>query len=64
MARFVALFRGVNVGGTQVRMDELKALHEDLDLTDVITYIRSGNVVFTGYCQLGNVAEQCARITA
>lgn len=48
MARFVALFRGVNVSGTQVNMNELKALHENLGLTDVITYIRSGNVIFTG----------------
>lgn len=48
MARFVALFRGVNVSGTQVNMNELKTLHENLGLTDVITYIRSGNVIFTG----------------
>ncbi len=48
MAIFVALFRGINVGGHHmVRMDELKALHESLGLQDVITYIQSGNVVFT-----------------
>ena len=49
MTRFVALFRGINVGGNQkVRMDELKALHEALGLRDVATYIQSGNVVFSG----------------
>ncbi|HLH61651.1 MAG TPA: DUF1697 domain-containing protein [Ktedonobacteraceae bacterium] len=49
MARFVSLFRGINVGGNHpVRMDELKALLESLGLRDVATYIQSGNVVFSG----------------
>jgi len=49
MTRFVSLFRGINVGGYQkVRMDDLKALHTSLGLRDVVTYIQSGNVVFTG----------------
>ncbi|HZU69927.1 MAG TPA: DUF1697 domain-containing protein [Ktedonobacteraceae bacterium] len=49
MARFVSLFRGINVGGNHpVRMDELKALHESLGLRDVATYIQSGNVAFSG----------------
>jgi uncharacterized protein (DUF1697 family) len=30
-----------------VKMGELKALHEELGLRDVVTYIQSGNVVFT-----------------
>ncbi|HYU76747.1 MAG TPA: DUF1697 domain-containing protein [Ktedonobacteraceae bacterium] len=48
MTTFVALFRGINVGGQRaVRMDELKGLHEALGLKDVVTYIQSGNVVFT-----------------
>lgn len=47
MPTFVSLFRGINVGGNQVRMDELRELHEALGLQDVVTYIRSGNVVFT-----------------
>jgi uncharacterized protein (DUF1697 family) len=49
MATFVALFRGINVGGNQIaRMDELKALHEALGFKEVITYINSGNVVVRG----------------
>lgn len=49
MTRCVSLFRGINVGGRQaVRMNELKDLHESLELKDVATYIQSGNVVFTG----------------
>ena len=49
MTTFVSLFRGINVGGHQVvRMDALKELHTALGLKDVVTYIQSGNVVFTG----------------
>ena len=48
MTTFVSLFRGINVGGHQtIRMDELKDLHESLGLKDVVTYIQSGNVVFS-----------------
>ncbi len=48
MTRCMSLFRGINVGGHQaVPMNELKALHEALGLKDVVTYIQSGNVVFT-----------------
>jgi uncharacterized protein (DUF1697 family) len=48
MTAFVSLFRGINVGGHQaIRMGELKDLHESLGLKDVVTYIQSGNVVFT-----------------
>jgi uncharacterized protein (DUF1697 family) len=48
MTAVVALFRGINVGGNhKVRMDELKALHVTLGLRDVVSYIQSGNVVFT-----------------
>ncbi len=47
MPRCVSLFRGINVGGRTIRMDELKELHEALGLKDVVTYIQSGNVVFS-----------------
>jgi uncharacterized protein (DUF1697 family) len=47
MTTFVALFRGINVGGRTIPMKELKELHEALGLKDVITYIQSGNVVFS-----------------
>src|SRR5579864_7066054 len=48
MTTFMSLFRGINFGGNhQIRMDELKVLHESLGLRDVVTYIQSGNVVFT-----------------
>ncbi len=62
MTTFVSLFRGINVGGHQaIRMNELKDLHESLGLKDVVTYIQSGNVVFTsddvGVAQLSRHIE-------
>jgi uncharacterized protein (DUF1697 family) len=48
MERYVALLRGVNVGGKNpVRMDALKACLEAEGLRDVTTYIQSGNVLFS-----------------
>ncbi len=47
MSTFVALFRGINVGGHNLLpMRELKAVLGDLGLRDIATYIQSGNVVF------------------
>ncbi len=46
--RCIALLRGINVGGNKkVEMKKLKATFEQLGYTDVVTYINSGNVVFT-----------------
>ena len=48
MAPFIALLRGINVGGhKKVPMAELRALCEELGFADVKTYIQSGNVVLT-----------------
>jgi uncharacterized protein (DUF1697 family) len=48
MTAIVSLFRGINVGGHhKIRMDELKGVHEALGFKDVISYIQSGNIVFT-----------------
>ena len=45
---FVALLRGVNVGGNNiVSMRELKESFEELGFAQVSTYINSGNVIFT-----------------
>jgi uncharacterized protein (DUF1697 family) len=47
MPSFVALLRGVNVGGSRkLPMKDLAALLAGLGLEDVVTYIQSGNVVF------------------
>ncbi len=45
--RFVALLRGINVGGNRkVEMPRLKTLFESMGCTNVSTYINSGNVIF------------------
>ncbi|MCB1269082.1 MAG: DUF1697 domain-containing protein, partial [Microthrixaceae bacterium] len=45
--RFVALLRGINVGGrNKVPMAELRSALTERGLSDVRTYIQSGNVVF------------------
>ena len=44
---YVALLRGINVGGkNKVAMPRLKRTFEEVGLTDVTTYINSGNVIF------------------
>jgi uncharacterized protein (DUF1697 family) len=43
---FVALLRAVNVGGTKLPMADLRTLLEGLGLTNVRTYLQSGNAVF------------------
>jgi uncharacterized protein (DUF1697 family) len=46
-ALFVALIRGINVGGkNKVKMEVLRAACERATLRDVVTFIQSGNVVF------------------
>jgi uncharacterized protein (DUF1697 family) len=48
MSQYVALLRGINVGGNNlIKMTDLKACFEGEGLEDVVTYIQSGNVVFT-----------------
>lgn len=46
--RYVALLRGINVGGHGVvTMAELRERFESFGLADVSTYIQSGNVLFS-----------------
>ena len=48
VATHIALLRGINVGGrNKVAMADLRAVVAGLGHADVVTYIQSGNVVFT-----------------
>lgn len=48
MERYVALLRGINVGGNKkVPMAELRRVMAGLGWEDVRTYVNSGNAVFT-----------------
>ena len=45
--QYLALLRGINVGGKNlVKMTELRAAFESMGFADVATYIASGNVLF------------------
>ena len=45
--RFLALLRGINVGGKNViSKEELRQCFEDLGFSSVRTYIQSGNILF------------------
>jgi len=62
MKTWVALLRGVNVGGKNtIPMGELKSSLSSLGLEDVVTYIQSGNVVFrssAGHTRVAGDIEQ------
>jgi uncharacterized protein (DUF1697 family) len=48
MSQYVALLRGINVGGKNlIKMPALRACFENHGFRDVVTYIQSGNVLFT-----------------
>jgi len=44
--RFIAFLRAINVGGHNVKMEELRSLFESLGFSNVKTFIASGNVIF------------------
>jgi len=59
MKQYVALLRGINVGGKNlIKMTELKACFEGLGFRNVRTYIQSGNVLFSA-----DISDQ-ARLTS
>ena len=48
MERYIALLRGINVGGkNKVSMPELKNILEQGGFHNVVTYINSGNIMFS-----------------
>lgn len=48
MKRYIAFLRGVNISGkNKVPMAELKRCFEELDFSEVKTYLNSGNVAFS-----------------
>ena len=47
MKQYLALLRGINVGGKNIiKMSDLISCFESLGFTEVLTYIQSGNVIF------------------
>lgn len=47
MQKYIALLRGINIGGHKIiPMAQLKELFVELGFSNVVTYIQSGNVLF------------------
>lgn len=59
--QYVAFLRAVNVGGRIIKMSELKTIFERLGLTDVTTFIASGNVIFTASGTIAALEAQIER---
>ena len=66
MTGYVALLRGINVGGKNpIKMTELRACFEEQGFRDVSTYIQSGNVVFAaGATQVAELVHKIERMLA
>src|SRR5689334_20633512 len=61
MPRYVALFRGINVGkAKRIAMSDLRALFGKLGYSEVQTLLNSGNAVFTATAE--STARHAARI--
>jgi len=59
MKKYLALLRGINVGGQKkILMVELQKLFEEMGFLAVQTYIQSGNVVFETFEQDTKILEQ------
>jgi uncharacterized protein (DUF1697 family) len=56
--RFIALLRAINVGGHNVKMDRLRKLFESLGLSNVETFIASGNVIFDSPVESAETLEE------
>ncbi len=62
MGTYVALLRGINVGGkNRIKMSDLVGVFDDAGCADVRTYIQSGNVVFGASAK---VAERVPEVAA
>jgi len=61
MPAFIALYRGINVGGRHsVKMEALRALHEQLGHASVRNYVQSGNIAFTAKGAATSIARRLA----
>lgn len=59
MYTYISLLKGINVGGHhKIPMEDLKSLYQNLGFQNVVTYIQSGNVIFSSK---GSSAEKEAQ---
>jgi uncharacterized protein (DUF1697 family) len=57
MTVYVAMLRGVNVGGNSLKMDWLRQACEGFGLQNVRTYVQSGNIVFSSHASAVKLAQ-------
>jgi uncharacterized protein (DUF1697 family) len=57
MTVYVAMLRGVNVGGNSLKMDWLRKACEGLGWQNVRTYVQSGNIVFSSRASASTLAQ-------
>ena len=58
MPRYIAFLRAINVGAHLVKMDVLRKLFESAGLSNVETFIASGNVMFESSARNAKTLEQ------
>ena len=59
MTTYVAVLRGINVGGHRpVAMSDLRGLLEELGFSDARTLLQTGNLVFAGGARSGEALER------
>ena len=63
MKKCIALLRGVNVGGkNKIAMPNLQAAFEAAGFSDVLTYINSGNIIFSAAGEEAELSARCEAI--
>ena len=64
MKKYIAFLRGINIGGkNKISMPLLKVAFEEIGFLDVITYINSGNIIFSSNIQDKNeLIKKCESI--
>src|SRR6267378_7136301 len=63
MPAYIVMLRGINVSGHKtIKMEDLRALCDDLGFRNVETYVQSGNIIFQS--QVENPATISRRIGA
>jgi len=65
MTRYIALLRGINVGGKNIiKMAHLKTSFEQQSFQNVATYINSGNVIFDSSLDASAAKSVCEKMIA
>jgi uncharacterized protein (DUF1697 family) len=60
--RYIAFLRAINVGGHNVKMDQLRSLFESMSFKNVETFIASGNVIFkTDFTEINDLQVKIER---